>query len=344
MTTAFRLPGSLRVLSLVLVVLLLAGCGAPAATAVIEPSQAPLTATPPPPEPTAVPPTPEPDRVILAGAPDEAAQAVLFELAAPSGLQVDARPELQPGDLTPAVKLAVLTAVPVNLDQLIAAGPSTQFVVISPTPLANAAPNLTVILSPRENQAFLAGFIAELISSDWRAAALLPADEPLGPRLQGSFVSGGRYWCGRCTPIYPPLVLYPIYAAVPAGSPPAAWQAAVDGLNAKGLEVIYLSSEAYSPELAAYLGTLNLKIIADVPPPPGLEASWAASVRADPVESLKSLWNDLLAGQGGKTLSARLVVDHINPALLSEGRLRLVDEARQKIEDGLLQTQPEPVQ
>jgi hypothetical protein len=323
-------------------VLLLAGC-APAAGLGATATAALPASTVPLPTPTQAPTsTPEPGRVLLIATPGsdaQAVQALLEELSAPAGLVLAVQPELQPGGVGQDTRVAVLLAAPPNLAELLASAPQARFVVYSPADLPPAG-NLSVIRTRAENQAFLAGFISVLLSPDWRAAGLLPADGPLGAGLQDAYANGGRYYCGVCAPGWPLGMVYPQVAALPAGSDGPTWQAAAAGLyDNQKVEAYYLSAAAARPEVFAYLQGREqfgrpLLLVGDQAPPEALRGQWAATVAFDALEPLRGLWPGLLAGQGEAVVEAPLVLRDVNPANLGEGRLRLVEELIDEIAGG----------
>jgi hypothetical protein len=206
-----------------------------------------------------------------------------------------------------------------------------QFVIFSPVDLPAAA-NLTVIRQRAEMQAFVAGFISELLSPDYRAAGLLPSDGFLGAQLQEAFVNGGRYYCGPCAPGWPLGLYYPAVGSLPAASDGTAWLgAAADLYGNKMVDVFFLSPDSIRPEVTTYLqGKTQLDrpvlIVGTQAPLEGFSNQWAASVRFDDLAVLRQVWPDVAAGQSGAAVDAPLLVDHVNDALLSEGRMRLVDE------------------
>ena len=94
----------------------------------------------------------------------------------------------------------------------------------------SAGGNLSVVRQLEVQRTFMAGYITTLIAPDWRAAGLLP-DAPAD--LQDAFINGGRYWCGRCIPMYAPLVLFPLAGTQPAGTDAAGWQSTLQDLQKK---------------------------------------------------------------------------------------------------------------
>lgn len=291
-------------------------------------------------------PTPQPARVILVspqGVAEEPLQALLSELAAPSGLALENRADLQAADITPEVKLVVMLSPAVNLAELLAAAPQTQFIVYSPTDLSPAT-NLTVIRQRAENQVFMAGFISVLITPDYRAAGLLPTDGPLGAQLLEAYNNGGRYFCGTCAPGWPLGEYYPKTAGLPAASDGAAWQAAAaDLFDNKKVDVYFLAPEASRPEITAYLqGKVQIDrtvlIVGAQAPLDLLAAQWAASVTFDNLTPLRAVWVDAAAGKGGASVDAPLSIDHVNSNFLGPGRMRLVNDLLEDMKAGRIYT------
>ena len=317
---------------------LLAGCSnSPALTVTQAPQTtatlplAAVTATPAP-SPTAA-----ATKVLFVGAAQDGLQAALSELSAKSGLTLASLPALQKSDLTPDVKVAVLLAPPGDLADLIAAAPQVQFVVVSTVDLP-AAENLTIIRTKVENQAFIAGYISVLLSTDFRAAGLLPTDGPLGEGLKEAFVNGGHYFCGVCAPGWPLNMYYPMVAEQPSTADGPTWQAAAASLfDTQKVEVYYLTQAAARPEVIAYLqgrtqADKTLIVLGDATPPDALKAQWAATVHFDLAAALQQVWPDVVAGKGGVVQPAKLLVDDVNSDILGPGKMRLVNNLMDQLD------------
>ncbi len=246
-------------------------------------------------------------------------------------------PSATSADLASQVVVAVFLAPPADLPALLSAAPQTQFVVVSPTGLPQA-PNLSVVLANPEYQSFLAGYTAILLSNDWRAGGLLPGGTPENDLLQQSFVNGGAYFCGTCSPLYPPYLNFPIQGSLPAGSDANAWIGMANQLMASRLNVMYVSNDAASPELYNYLVSQNLVILGAGTPPDSAAARYAGSVIQDPITPIETLWPDLTSGKGGSTVAADLLFAHVNPALFSEGRQHQAEQVIEQLRDGLILT------
>lgn len=318
---------------------LLAGCrGAPAAPPTPQaPAAEAETATP------AIPPTPTPQpgvTVLVAPAETDPAvlnaiQALLTDLSQTAGQNLELRGDLQPGDLQAEMKQIFFLTPPANLQDLLNTAPQSQFVVVSETDLEQAA-NLSIIRLHPEKQAFLAGFAAVTIANDWRAAALMPADEPLGKLKSTAFIKGGQYFCGLCNSYYSPIVRFPLVSQLPQGSPPDQWLAAADQLNQSFIYLYYVSPEAASLDLLYTLATRSVLLLGGQTPPDEVRSLYAATIRFDLTEPLSALWPAVSSGQGGQSLEANLILTDINPDVFSPGKQAFVQKALEDLQAGYI--------
>jgi hypothetical protein len=270
-------------------------------------------------------------------------QAALNSLVKQPGLSLQIVSSIQPADIKPGWKVVVLLGAPSNLSDLTKAAPETQFILIGSGDLSGTL-NLSVVRFNVEQQAFLAGYLAETIAPDWRVGGLLPNDGPRGADLESTFRNGGYYQCGRCDPVNGPIVHFPETATLPSNSDPSAWQAAAVTMEKDVINVMYVAPEASSPNLLADLVSKGIVLIGGQTPPDQLRSKWAATVRQDAVASLRSIWPDVIAGKGGMTVNAQLQLADINPNLFSTGRQRLVQEAMSDLQAGLIDPLSVPMQ
>jgi hypothetical protein len=331
----------------IVLALLLAACtaGIPTNTSgssTPTPAPAPNETTPTPvdvpasstPAPSA---TPAPGKVLLFAPNTDsgfapAVKSRLAELASAAALTLVPVTSLAAADLAPEVRIVLLLAEPDNLTGLLSAAPQVQFLAVGLPGLSPGA-NLSVITPQPEQVAFVAGFIATIISEDWRSAGLLP-DTPAS--IQDAFVNGGRYFCGRCVPIHGPIVLFPVAAALPAGSSLDAWQSAVTQLQTNILETVYVDPTISSPDLLSLLAKQNLALVGGQTPSADISAQWAATVTSDVLAPLNTLWPGLLAGKGNQSLAAAVQVTDINASLLTPGKQRLMQDVIAGLQDGTI--------
>lgn len=331
-----------RFASLLIVLIALALAGCQVSTPVPIPTTPPGTALPAPtqsavatlPAPSA---TPAPSKVLLVtgegnGALVDAAavKALLTELAAPAKWTVEERKTLQPGEVNAQVKVAVLLAQPANLAELMAASPTTQFILITAADVP-AKGTLSVVRANPEHLAFVAGYIATIISPDWRSAGLLP-EQP--KTLLEAFQNGGRYFCGRCAPNFAPVVFFPVGAAVPVNGGLPAAQNALEALKKNVLQTVYIPAEIGTPEVLDYLNAQRVTLLGGSTPPEALKARWAVTVQQDALAALRSMWAEVAAGKGGKGVSAAITFTDVNESLFSIGKQRLAQEVIQGLADG----------
>ena len=280
--------------------LILAGCGKKEAQADI-PSYDPT--------PTALPiATMSPDRVVLVRKPNSdptissQAEILLRELAGGSGLEFEIREDMINNEVSPDMKIVVFLEKPENLGSLAAGAPSTQFVAITNEDW-NPAPNVTIIRQREEHTAFMAGYLAAMLAPNFRVGALLAAEKI---QFNQAFINGVYYYCGLCAAQIYPLNTYPKTATQPAGSPATNWQTAFSEVNTSKINVLYVANEAASAELYSYLSTVDVALLGSQSPTEEGRSRWVATLYSDGISPIRDIWNDLLAGNGGKSLNAAL--------------------------------------
>lgn len=270
------------------------------------------------------------------------AEALLRELAASAGLELVIKQEISQSDLTSNIKVAVFSAVPDNLGSLATGAPGTQFVAISNEDW-NPSDNVTIIRQRVDHTAFMAGYLAGMLAPNYRSGALLGAEDP---QFVQAFINGVHYYCGICNAAVPPAGSYPYVTTRPAGSGPFDWQAAFDEINARKINALFVQNSAYSPELMGYLSGMDVALIGLQSPPDEGRPRWAATIYADSIAPIRSVWEDLLAGSGGRVLNASLKAADLQPVnvqegqvWLSEGKMLLV----QKVMDDLRENRIDPL-
>jgi hypothetical protein len=306
-----------------------------------------LTPTEPPP-PTA---TNQPPLVLLIAPPENdqihlaELEATLSELANAQGFRFQVRPTLTPEELNEEVQIVVVVAPFTGLTDLTAVAPQTQFVGIG-IPGLEPTENLSVIgpdgATP-DQSGFLAGFIAAVVSSDWRVGTISTNDSPSGIGSQNGFLNGAVFFCGFCNPTYPPFYEYPLYISLHSGATLAEWQVLADTIKENYVETVYVAPYADGNELLAYLVGAGLNIIGGVPPPDEIRSNWVATVQSDSTEALKQIWPDLINGNGGFILPFALKITNVNENLFSPGRQRLVEQIRLDLQNGFIDTGVDPL-
>lgn len=296
-------------------------------------------------------PTPLPSRVVFVFAPGDDPSLVgqvntaLVGLSSQAGLTAEQRSDIQLSDLSSDIKVVAFASNPANLNDLVSAAGNIQFIVISEQDISPSA-NLTIIRLHPEYSLFIAGYIAEMISADWRAAGLIPSDIPQSDLLQQAFQNGGRYWCGICREEHPPYADFPLVAALPAASDANAWKAAVDQLETNRIYTLVAWDLMDTPEVLQYISVQSVYtelgpfihpiLLGNQVPQDVLRPSWALTLTPDVATPLQAAWADVMAGTGGRTFHAGVKMIEINETLFGIGKQRLADETIQKLVLGLI--------
>ncbi len=267
-------------------------------------------------------------------------QNVLGELAAQDGLSFETRTDLAGLEFGPGARLVAAMPPDPGITNLAAANPQVQFLAVS-IPGIKAASNLSVIGSEGERpdqQGFLAGYLAAVITKDWRAGVISRGDTVEGKSARLGFTNGVIFYCGLCRPAYPPFVQYPQYVELSEGASQAEQQAAADILIQNAIKTVYVSPGAGDESLLEYLAQAGANLIGSGSPPEKLRSSWVASIRLDESSAIRQIWPRLMSGEQGIQMSVPLVLADQNPALFSTGRQQLVEKMLVDLLAGFIDT------
>jgi hypothetical protein len=289
--------------SLVLMLLLLAACGKDTptpATPTVTPTEA---ATP---TATAV-----PASLLLVdpgGKAPQEATGVLQSFAGANGLNYWTNADLNTS--LEGVKIAVVYGDAAAFQEQAAASPQTQFLFIGATN-AEASGNISLIQQRPQDLYFMAGYLAELLTEDWRAGALLAGGALPAASMGDAFENGGRYICGRCSPVYPPYMSYPVYQDVSGKASAADLSADVNALMANKVTAAFVGASADLPEVLDTLEANAVLIIGENAASANA-ARYAAILGYSAGSTLEGMLPRLLAGQGGQSALSRVVLVAVN--------------------------------
>ncbi len=264
-------------------------------------------------------------------------QTVLESLAADSEMAFLQEQSISQDQLTPDTRVVVTVGSDLDITSLAAAAPEVVFVVMD-QPGVTPTQNITVIGDPvtdQRNQSFLAGYLAALISSDYKVGALVPSDSDLGEVIAEAFILGAEFFCGVCNPLYPPYNNFPQTEALSMANPQDGFQTAVDTLKLGGVEVLYIPGELASSEILDYVDEQGMIVVGDAGPAMPHQ-NWAGTVTLNPSDALKEIWQDLLTGASGTQVPGTITLTNRNAGLISDGRLRLFEETTADLAAGLI--------
>jgi hypothetical protein len=265
---------------------------------------------------------------------------VLGELAGQDHLTLETRTNLAALEFGSGVRLVVAIPPDPGIVNLAAANPQVQFLAVG-IPGIQAASNLSVIGSEGERpdqQGFLAGYLAAVITKDWRAGVISRGDTVEGKAARLGFTNGVIFYCGLCRPAYPPFVQYPQYVELAAGASQAEQQAAADILIKNAVKTIYVFPGAGDETLLEYLAHAGVNLIGSGTPAESLRSNWITSIRVDKASAVRQVWPRLMGGEKGIQMSVPLVLSDQNSVLFSTGRQHLVEKMLADLLTGFIDT------
>jgi hypothetical protein len=332
--------------------LVLGACGSPRTVSEITPTDDEQVTLTPEPTPTLSPTsTPSPPRVILLASQEtdtellSSFEVVISELATEWGYVVETRTTLSSEEIDASFRLVIGFPPDQGLEVLAESTDGVQFLGVG-IPGLSPVDNLSVIgpMGLRPDQfGFMAGYISAVITQDWRVGVIGRSDTTTGQAEINGFVSGVRYFCGTCRPVFPPYVQYPIQVGLSEVEIQNAWQEAVDTLREAAVRTAYVSPEIEDPRLLSALAESGIVMIGGRRPSDELLTNWAATIHADPAEAVRDLWTDLLGGQGGASVPVPIKILDAHPELFSYGRQRLAEAILQELLEGFINTGVNPL-
>ncbi len=272
-------------------------------------------------------------------------QTLIYDLAQASQMRFQVLNALSVEEMQaelPALKVVVAIAPDPGLAALAAAAPQVQFLGIG-IPGLRAMPNLSTVGAegpPVDQQAFLAGYIAGMLAPEWRVGILTQRDTPGGEAARTGFEHGYSFYCGDC---FNPNFnqpnrhgLYPIIVRIPVDESEANYRGYADLLLDNQVNVAYVFPAVATREVTTYLAQYGALLVGETLPSEDLRASWIVSIQADPISAIQAIFPELVAGNGGQVLETPLVLQDVNPSLLSEGKQNLVQEILDGLQNGTI--------
>jgi hypothetical protein len=295
--------------------------------------------------------TPTPNRVILLVSQEtdtellSSLEIIIGELATEAGYVLETRTALSTDEIDASFRLVVGFPPVQGLEVLAESSNEVQFLSVG-IPGLTPAENLSVVgpMGFRPDQiGFLAGYIAAVITPDWRVGVIGRSDTSFGQAGMNGFMNGARYFCGTCRPVYPPYVQYPIQIGLSQNEIENAWQSAVDILAQASVETVYVSPEIANEQLLSALTESGMVLIGGNSPVDILHAHWVATLRPNPGQAVRDMWADLQEGQGGASVQMPILITDVNPDLLSRGRQRLAEAILLELMEGFIDTGVDPL-
>jgi hypothetical protein len=272
-------------------------------------------------------------------------QTLVYDLTQANGMRWQVLNALSPADLAligPSLKIVIALPPDPGLAALIAAAPDVQFLAVG-IPDLPAASNLSSIGGgglPVDQQAFLAGYVAGLVAPEWKVGILSQKDTPGGDAAVVAFGNGFTFFCGSCrNPLFPqPAGIYPVVVRIPTDAKPGEYTAYADLLIRNVVKVAYVYPDVATSDLLGYMSQKDMLLIGQSLPSEDVRPAWILSIQPDIISAIKNIFPDLIAGKGGQVVPTPLFLADVNPDLLSEGKLRLVQDVLAGLQNGTIAT------
>ena len=275
-------------------------------------------------------------------------QNTVYELAQAAGYRFQVRNTLTAADLEPGLQVVIAAGADPGLAAMAAAAPGVQFLGLEIDGLTPGG-NLSVVGAEAgrpDIPAFLAGYIAGMVSDDYRAGALIGAGSPNKNTLVAAYTNGMTFYCGLCNPYYLFWGELPTWQEIPADARTAEYPAYANVLlNTLGgsfdPRVIFVDPLIATPELLTHLNSSGASMIGAFAPPQRY-SGWVASIQPDYLSALRAAWPELIAGRGGVVFPSALVLTDVNTEILTAGRQQLAEEVLGGLLDGSIGTGVNP--
>ena len=255
-------------------------------------------------------------------------QKTVYDLAQQSKFRFQVRTALTPKDLAdPTLKVVIVLPPDPGVAALAPTAPGVQFLAVN-IPNLTAGGNLSVLAgdSQVELPAFLAGYVAAMVSDEYHIGMVIPKDNADGQRAFNAFNNGMIYYCGLCRTFYVTSIAYPTYVEVPADEDPKRYGGYANVLiNDRKVYALYIFPSLANADFLSYIGTQGVMLIGNTMPEPR-PGGWVMSIRPDTIKAIQSAWPNLVAGKGGVNVQSPLGIADVDPSILTPGKLRLAQD------------------
>jgi hypothetical protein len=326
---------------LTLVVTLFAAC-APSDASDATPTPAPTETAVPISTPTDMPAIPLVVLVLPADMDAETSnlyQKTVYDLAQASGYRFQVLNNLSPNEIEPGLRIVIALPPDPGIAALAAAAPNAQFLAIN-IPGVSPGGNVSALggSSQSDIAGFIAGYTAAMVTDDYRIGMLLPKADNDAIRTYNAYVTGMRYYCGLCRPVYFYQYGFPQYLEIAADENPDFFDSYADILLQQyRVRTIFVHSSVFTPDLVNYIGTTGAYALGTTSPEQR-PAGWIMTIQPDVIKAIQSAWPSLVNGQGGITVQSPLGLSDVDADILTPGKLRLVEQTLNDLQAGLIST------
>ena len=261
------------------------------------------------------------------------------------GLRYQVLPSLTAEDFnTDDFEIVVVLPPFSGLDNLAQASPETKFLAVGFNDL-EPLDNLSILRSgggAYDVQGFIAGYIAAMITTDWRVGVLSIQESDQALAAREGFQVGVKYYCGLCNPKYAPTginYIYPKYIDLPVDATDLEIEANVNFLVDRVVNTYYVVPQLGNDRIYRMLVGYQKRIIG-----PGSDFReeyqdyWVTSLEYDLPAALEEFWSVFLTTETGIVGTPPLLLTDVNSDLLSPGKVMMVEKVLEDLSAGLIKT------
>jgi len=255
-------------------------------------------------------------------------QKTVYDLAQASGFRFQIRNQLTSADLAdPTLKVVIVLPPDPGVAALAPTAPGVQFLAVNISNITAGA-NVSVLAPDAQVDipAFMAGYTGAMLTEEYHIGMLIPQDDADAQRAYGAFANGMKYYCGLCRRLYFTQYDYPTYLEIPADESASNYGGYANVLiTDRDVNTLYIYPSLASADLLTYVGTTGALLFGTTMPSPR-PGGWVMTIRPDTVKAIQTSWPNLIAGQGGQNVQSPLGLADVDPSLLPNGKLRLVQQ------------------
>lgn len=272
-------------------------------------------------------------------------QTAIYDLSQAAGYRFQVLNNLTPADLALEPNLKAVIALPPDpgIAGLANVAPGAQFLAVN-IPGVKPGGNVSVLGGdnlPIDKVAFMAGYIAAMITQDYHTGVIVRKGSPDENKIVTAFHAGHMYYCGLCNPFAGPFEEYPLMSEIPEDAKPNEYTAYADLLIRHSVETMFIQPGLETPELMQYLPTVGVLLIGTQSPTKNV-SGWVVTLQPDYLAAVKAAWPDLIAGNGGKAFPAPLAFTDVNTDLFTIGKQDLAKKTMDDLLAGLISTDVGP--
>ncbi|MGD8633454.1 MAG: hypothetical protein PVF85_07790 [Anaerolineales bacterium] len=258
-----------------------------------------------------------------------------FRLIEVEGTEIEAA-------LGEGTKVVVLLEAIDRIGEVAAANPGIGFIV---TDNIGIGPGNIYAVQPHRDRAdqtgFIAGYIAALITPDFRVGGIALNDDSVENAALQGFVNGAVFYCGLCRPSYPPFNSYP-RAVVVSSVQPEDISSGIQGLKDLGVTTIYLSPGLNQQPVFDAIRDSDLRFIGSDQPTDPSGYTWVASIAPDMAEGIREAWEAWINGEDGQMIEPPITISAADPGILSVGKLDHLEAVIAELASGRYDTGIDP--